>query len=70
MGFSFAHLFLFGVIVALLFGPKPFQKAGRSAGDFWRGLKRGFEGKEDIEIEARHLPVSEHEDHENSHENN
>jgi len=50
MGFSFVHLLLVAGVVALLFGPKPFQKAGRGAGDFWRGLKRGYEGKEDIDI--------------------
>lgn len=62
MGFSITHLLLLGVVAALLFGPRPFQKAGRSVGDFWRGLKRGYEGKEDIEIEARRLPA--HDDHE------
>lgn len=61
MGFSFTHLLLFGAVVALLFGPRPFQKTGRGVGDFWRGLKRGYEGKEDIEITARPLPPVEHE---------
>jgi Sec-independent protein translocase protein TatA len=50
MGFSIVHFLLLGAIVALIFGPKPFQKAGRGAGDFWRGLKRGYDGKEDIDI--------------------
>jgi Sec-independent protein translocase protein TatA len=50
MGFSVIHFLLVGVVVALLFGPRPFQKAGRGAGNFWRGLKRGYEGKEDIDI--------------------
>lgn len=62
MGISITHLLLLGFVAALLFGPKPFQKAGRGVGDFWRGLKRGFEGKEDIEIEARRLPANEDHD--------
>lgn len=62
MGFSIAHWILFGAIVAIVFGPKPFQRVGRGAGDFWRGLKRGLDGKEDIEITAKHLPAPEDRD--------
>jgi Sec-independent protein translocase protein TatA len=50
LGFSFFHLIFVVVIVALIFGPKPFKRVGTSAGEFWRGLKRGYEGKHDIDI--------------------
>lgn len=50
MGFSFVHLFLLVVIVGVVFGPGPFNRAGKSAGEFWRSLKRGYDGKEDIDI--------------------
>lgn len=50
MGFSFMHLLLFAVIVGVIFGPKPFRKAGQGVGDFWRSLKRGYKGEEDIDI--------------------
>lgn len=57
LGFSITHIILFVVVVALLFGAKPFKKLGAGAGDFWKGLKRGFDNKEDIEIEARRPPA-------------
>jgi Sec-independent protein translocase protein TatA len=56
MGFSIWHLLIVGAIVGVLFGPKPFQKAGTGVGEFWRNLKRGYEGKEDIEITAKKIP--------------
>lgn len=55
MGLSITHLILIGIVVALIFGPKPYQKLGKGVGDFWKGLKRGLDGKEDIEIKAAHF---------------
>ena len=52
MGLSFTHLILLIVVAGVILGPKPFQKAGRGVGDFWRNLKRGYKGEEDIDITA------------------
>lgn len=55
MGFSLVHLILLLVVAGVIFGPKPFHRAGRSAGDFWRNLKRGYKGEEDIDITPKQI---------------
>jgi len=56
MGFSFLHLILVVVVIAVLFGPRPFKRAGLGAGEFWRNLKRSYKGEEDIDITATVKP--------------
>jgi Sec-independent protein translocase protein TatA len=63
VGISFIHLVLTAVIVGLIFGPKPFKKLGAGTGGFLKSFKRGWDGKEDIEITARQITDAEVEVH-------
>ena len=49
-GLSFWHLLILVAIVLLFFGPSRLPGLGKSVGEAIRGLKKGLDGSEDIDV--------------------